>query len=198
MQGCKPIPLPVPKATSDKPRWDHVVLSCSSTGRADGCEESASHQCLPSLPEEDGWRYCVRHKDVGVFSCPEFSAYTEQVLAYLEDAYTDTRTCSECTCDASGGKCFGTLRVYKDDTCSTNESVSLMLSSDWLNCSNIALQGDALSSKEITDLQYVPGNCTPKGGEPVGSVEFVTTPQMGMPEPVVTWCCMPSSESKKM
>ncbi len=198
VDGCKSIPLPVPNATSDRPWWKHVVLSCSATARADGCEESASHQCFPSLPNEDGWRYCVRRKDVGVFSCPEFSDYGEQVLAYLHDAYTDTRTCTECTCEASGGKCFGTLRVYKDDTCSTNELLSDMLTSDGPNCSNFFPPGDALSSKEITDLQYVPGNCTPKGGEPVGSVEFVTTPQNGMPEPVYTWCCMPSSESKKM
>ncbi len=194
VHGCEPIPLPVPSATGDKPAWKNVVLSCSSTTRDEGCTESASQQCFPSLPKEPGWRYCVRREEKGVFACPEFSDFKEQVLAFLHDSYTDTRACTECTCEASGGTCFGTLRVYSDDTCSTNEVVAHMMSSDGPNCSNFFPPGEALSSKEITDLVYVPGACAPKGGEPVGSVEFVTTPQFPMHEPVFTWCCMPSTQ----
>lgn len=195
IDGCEPIPLPVPKATSDKPWWKNVVVSCSPTATAEGCVDQASHQCLPGLPSEPVWRYCVRRVTAGVYECPSASAFKTQVLAHLYDSYIDTRACTECTCVPSGGTCFGTLRVYKDDTCSTNELSSLMVSSDWPNCSNLVLPGEALSSKEITDLAYVPGICAPKGGEPVGDVEFVTTPEFEGHEPVFTWCCMPGAKA---
>jgi hypothetical protein len=198
IQGCKPIPLPVPNATGDKPGWKNVVLSCNSTFKAEGCAEFASQQCFPPLPTESGWSYCVRRKEKGVYSCPDFSDFKHQVLAYLYDSYTDTRACTECTCEASGGTCFGTLRVYKDDTCSTNELLADMLSSDGPACSNFFPPGEALSSKEITDLVYVPGACAPKGGEPVGSVELVTKPQFDEHEPVFTWCCITKPDAESM
>ncbi len=198
VDGCKPIPLPVPKATGDKVAWKNVVLSCSSTVKSDECTDGSSQQCFPSLPGEPGWSYCVRRKTTGVFECPKFSDFPEQVLAFTHDSFTDTRACTECTCEASGGTCFGTLRVYADDACSTNESLSLMLGSDGPNCQNFFPPGEALSSKEITDLVYVPGACAPKGGEPVGGVEFVTKPQFDGHEPVFTWCCMTKPEADAM
>lgn len=170
VQGCEPIPLPVPKATRDTPWWSNVVLSCSATATPEGCAQPASEQCLPPLPpDEPGWRYCVRSDSIR--ECVLSSVFTQQFLTYPYDGFVDTRSCTECSCAASGGACTGTLRVYQDDACSTNELVSLMVSSDWPNCSNLAVLGDPLSSKEITDLAYEPGTCAPKAGEPSGTVE---------------------------
>jgi hypothetical protein len=73
-----------------------------------------------------------------------------------------------------------------------------MLGSDGPNCQNFFPPGEALSSKEITDLVYVPGTCVPKGGEPVGGVEFVTKPKFDGHEPVFTWCCMTKPEADAM
>jgi hypothetical protein len=164
-----------------------MVLSCSSTPLQEACKQAASTQCLPSLPNEAGWRYCVRHQDEngGVFACPSSidSPFSEQVIAYTD--FVDTRKCTECACKASGGECYGTLRVYKDNSCSTNELVSGMMSSEIILCSNLLGPGDAVGSKEMTGVTYIPGKCEPKGGLAIGDA---------YPDEATaaTWCCMPA------
>ncbi len=186
--GCEPIPLPVPRATSDTPRWGSVVLTCSPTRIPAGCAEPASEQCLPPLPKgESGWRYCVSSGSIR--DCVESSRFTERHLVYPHDGFVDTRKCTECTCETAGGACFGTLRMYKNDACSTNDYQTLMLSSEGPNCQNLFPPGEALSSKEIVDLTYSPGDCAPKGGEPVGDVELINDEL-----DVDTWCCIPSDQ----
>ncbi len=185
-QGCNPVPLPVANATNDFPSWRKTVLSCSTTPRPESCTEAAATTCLPPLPiDEPGWRYCVRHDDPGVFACPSSSdsAFSEQIVAY--DKYVDNRKCTECGCKASGGECSGILRVYKDDACSSNElSAADWFTSDLTMCSNINA-GEAVKSKELTDLVYVPGKCQPTGGVAVGTAYPDETT-------AATWCCMPA------
>lgn len=199
-EGCKPIPLPIAKATSDAPAWRNMVLSCNANATNESCDDAVATKCLPPLPTaEPGWRYCVRRQEKGVFPCEEGSEYSEQVLAY--DGFIDTRKCTECECKASGGSCSGTLRVYKDDTCSTNELVADPLSSTMGACSNFALSGEVLGSKEVTDLMYAPGKCEPSGGEPIGTVEHVTTAieSDGIEyATVTTWCCQPLKNADPM
>lgn len=191
IQGCKPIPLPVVNATNDAPTWKKMVLSCNANATNESCDDSTATKCLPPLPkEEDGWRYCVRSQDKGVFPCPGGS-YGEQFLAY--DEFIDTRKCTECVCEAFGGACSGTLRVYKDDTCSTNELSADLITSDMSVCANVP-PGEAIGSKEVTDLMYEPGKCEPTGGEPIGTVTEVTTkilPDGLEHATVTTWCCQP-------
>jgi len=185
VQGCEPIPLPVPKATSGYPRWKTMVLSCSTTPRFEACTEAAASTCLPPLPtDEIGWRYCVRHDDPGVHSCPSSldSPFSEQVIAYSD--YVDTRKCTECDCKALGGSCHGILRVYKDNACSTNEMLTMEgISSEFALCSNFSMAGTEVGSKEMTDIVYVPGSCEPTGGVPVGTAYPDDST-------AATWCCM--------
>jgi hypothetical protein len=187
-QACEPVPMPVPKATSDSPRWETMVLSCSTTPRSESCTEAAANTCLPPLPTtEAGWRYCVRHDDPGVHACPSSidSPFSEQIIAYSD--YIDTRKCTECGCKASGGSCHGILRVYKDNACSTNELVIAEgFSSEITLCSNFSMAGTEVGSKEMTDVVYVPGSCTPTGGVAVGTA---------YPDEATaaTWCCMAES-----
>lgn len=186
-QGCEPIPVPVPKATNDRPWWSNFVLSCSSSAMLETCENAASTTCLPALPpNEPGWRYCVRAQMPGEQICPVGwgAKFTKQMLAY--ENYIDTRTCTECECHPSGGACYGTLRVYTDDSCSSNELFSTTLSSDMTNCENLLPPGETLGSKEFTDVMYMPGKCEPTGGMPVGGVELDT-------KTMVTWCCLESA-----
>lgn len=194
VQGCEPIPLPVPKATNDFPSWKNMVLSCNANPRLEACDDGSSAKCMPPLPTaEEGWRYCVRRQEKGVFPCTPGSAFSDQVLAY--DDFIDTRTCTECTCEVSGGACSGTLRVYKDDTCSTNELVAEGITSEIALCSNLMTSGEAIGSKEITDLMYVPGKCQPIGGQPIGTaVEDETNDQNQTT--VTTWCCLAGDNTK--
>lgn len=185
VQGCEPIPLPVPRATSDTPRWATMVISCKSTPLYETCEQAASTQCMPSLPKEAGWRYCARHNDAGVQPCPSSidSPFSEQIIAYTD--VVDTRKCTECACKASGGSCHGTLRVYKDNACSTNEALTMEgVTSEIPLCSNLSMPGEAIGSKELTDLTYIPGQCEPTGGLAIGTAY----PDEST---AVTWCCMP-------
>ena len=186
VETCKPRELPVPKFTGDRPWWDKMVLACHSSVLPGECAEAAATTCLPSVPsDEPEWTYCVRR--MGVHPCPsEFdSTFTEQYVAYPSNAYTDTTSCTKCTCTPSGGACFGTLHVYPDDSCSTNEIVAEPIGSGMTNCSNLPPTGEALGSKEITDVVYLPGQCEPSGGEPTGSVELHDSE-------AVTWCCLPT------
>lgn len=183
-QGCESIPMPVPRLTNDLPRWKTMVLSCSATPTSETCTKSASQQCLPSLPRnEPGWRYCVRHEGQGVFACPSSldSDFSEQVIAYTE--YVDERRCTACGCKATGGECWGTLRMYEDETC-TNDAAMLSISSNTYECNNVP-PGLSLGSKEMTDLVYLPGTCEPTGGLPVGAAYPDQTT-------ATTWCCMPT------
>lgn len=198
VETCEPIPLPVPKATSDKPWWTNTVMSCSPSVLSGLCDKAAAETCLPSLPaDEPEWRYCVRK--VGIHECPQGdgATFVKQYVAY--DGYMDTRKCTECECGASGGACYGTLRAYKDDACSTNELNSYVVGSNMTNCLNLPPSGDAFGSKEFTDLTYVPGSCEPKGGEPLGDVVPIktkVTPAGDVVETVTTWCCA-DNESEK-
>lgn len=199
VETCEPIPLPVPKATSDTPWWTNTVMSCSSSVLPGACDNVASEMCLPSLPpNEPEWRYCVRKQ--GIHECPTNVpglGFVKQYIAY--DGFIDTRKCTACECGASGGTCFGTLRAYKDDTCSTNEIVSYPVGSNMTNCLNLPPTGDSFGSKEFTDLTYVPGSCEPKGGEPIGEVVPIKTqvkPDGDVEETVTTWCCAENESDK--
>ena len=127
----------------------------------------------------------MRHNDPGVHACPSLidSDFSEQLIAF--SAYVDTRKCTECKCKASGGSCHGSLRLYKDNACSTNELVAEGLTSENILCSNFSMVGTAVGSKEMTDIVYVPGSCTPTGGLAIGDA---------YPDEATaaTWCCMPA------
>ncbi len=200
VEACEPIPLPVPKLTSDKPWWTNTVMPCVSNALNGACDNAASEACLPSLPPgEPEWRYCVRQ--AGIHECPQGNGATfvHQYVAY--DGFIDTRACTACECGASGGNCYGTLRTYADDACSTNEIVSYPVGSNMTNCLNLAPTGDSFGSKELTDVTYMPGACEPKGGEPIGDVVPIKSKidENGkIVDTVTTWCCMPHAKSQSM
>lgn len=185
IEKCEPIVVPVPGLTGDTISWDKMVLACNSNVLPEPCVDIASDTCLPSVPyDEPEWHYCVRKE--GITDCPTIfdSSYTKQYIAYPSNGFTDTTACTACECFPSGGACFGTLRVYSDDSCSTNEILAHGVGSGMRDCWDLLPFGDALGSKQITDLAYVPGRCEPSGGEPIGSVELHD-------DDAVTWCCIP-------
>jgi hypothetical protein len=161
-----------------------MVLSCNPSEVHGACDEVASTKCLPPLPPEPGWGYCVRHTQLGEHACPSGSVFSKQFVSYAK--YIDTRKCTECGCKAGGGTCHGIFRVYSDDSCSTNEIAADLITSDMTVCANVTA-GEAIGSKELTDLAYVPGKCVPTGGLSVGTAY----PDEST---AVTWCCMTSPD----
>lgn len=192
VEGCEPIAAPVPKARadaasssiptpnahSDSPRWSTDVLSCNATPLDLACpdHDSTRFAVLPG-----GWRHCVRHEEKGIHECPNGSKYKDQVIAYSDTGYVDTRQCTECGCKAGGGTCYGTFNVYEDEQC-TKFVNGATLNSDTYECTNFK-PGQAVGSKELVDLTYVPGKCEPTGGLAIGTV-------VKNDDEAVTWCCL--------
>ncbi len=178
VEGCEPISWPVPKLYSDWITWKTTALSCNATPIDLVCPEHDSTR-FAVLPK--GWRHCVRHEDNGIHECPSGSQYKDQVIAYADKGYKDTRHCTECGCKAGGGTCYGTFNVYEDEQCTKFVNMATLFS-DTYECSNVPA-GVAIGSKELVDMMYMPGKCEPTGGVPIGSVE---KDDAG----AVTWCCM--------
>ncbi|MDI1429039.1 hypothetical protein [Polyangium sorediatum] len=184
VEGCKPEPVPVPKATADAPWWGQVALSCSASPPAPAWTcEAADTTCQWKLPP--GYRHCARRE--GVHACVEGSPYAERFVVYPYDAIKDSRGCSPCECKASGGACYGSFRVYEDEACSVPLIVQPKDSIQH-SCDPVTPPGGPIGSKEITDLQYAPGKCQPSGGAAFGTVELDDAR-------AVTWCCMAETKA---
>ena len=176
VEGCEPIEIPVPKLITDAPYWQNVALSCSPTRISNPYNNSET--CFPT---PQGWRSCVRHKSPGIHECKAGSEYVDQVIVYPEDAIDDHRSCSPCECNASGGTCYASFRLYEDDACTILQTQSFVFS-DHETCADVG-SGIGVGSKEIVNPKYVAGSCEPTGGVPVGAVEID-------PTNAVTWCCL--------
>lgn len=192
VEKCEPIPMPIPKARadaasssvptanahSDLPTWSTHMLSCNATPIDVDCPDHDSRR-FAVLPKS--WRHCVRHQEKGIHECPSGSEYKDQVIAYSDTGYKDTRQCTECECKASGGACYGTFNVYEDEQCTKFVDMAV-LNSEEPECDNL-MPGQAIGSKELVDLTYVPGKCEPTGGVAIGTIEKDDAE-------AVTWCCM--------
>ena len=178
VEGCKPFSWPVPSLHSDRVTWNKSVLSCSATPIDLVCPDHDSTR-FAVLPK--GWRHCVRHQEDGIHACPSESKYKNQVIAYGDKGYIDTRRCTECECKATGGICHGTFNVYEDEQCTKFLSMN-SVNSETYDCANL-VPGVAVGSKELVDLTYVPGTCEPSGGLPLGTVETDD-------DNAQTWCCL--------
>lgn len=178
VEGCEPIPLPVPKLYSGWITWNTHILSCNATPIDLTCPDHDSTR-FAVLPK--GWRHCVRHQEKGIHECPSGSKYKDQVITYSDKGYNDTRQCTECGCKASGGTCFGTFNVYEDEQCTKFVNMAT-LNSETYECTNM-MPGQAVGSKELVDLTYVAGKCEATGGVPFGSVDEND-------DEAATWCCL--------
>ncbi|MDC0748709.1 hypothetical protein [Polyangium mundeleinium] len=171
--GCAPsapstLPLPEPK-------WGEVALACEGledTGLS-ACEEN--EMCVPRA--DAGFRSCVFLDGDSV--CPA-EGYTERHVYYR--TFTNTRTCTACTCGAvEGSACKAAVTAYTDDACDAF-LLGTSISSDKGACIDMSPLGQSLGSKRVTNLMYAAGTCAPSGGELEGSAE---------PSGPVTFCCVP-------
>ena len=179
VQNCEPIPIPVPNLITDKPRFKQTALSCAAwaVGHPDPSESGKT--CIPGAKS---WRSCVRSITPGIRVCPQESEYKEQIISYPENGFDDLRSCTKCECAATGGSCYGELSLGESNLCSES-FLTLPISSDRSECSNVYPPGRAVGSKQLTNLHYEPGHCEAKGGLPIGDVVLKDME-------AVTWCCV--------
>ncbi len=170
---------PPPHVSSFGPPWKTAALACQ-LNCASACE-SGQKVCVPegnAAPPPD-FATCVYTQ--GEEQCPE--EYPERHVFYKD--YTDTRACTTCSCDPpAGGACAASLSVYQGSACQgapVFDGYPITAKGSPF-CVDLA-PGLALGSKAMTAPTYLPGACTPHGGELTGSIVEVGPS---------TFCCLQS------
>jgi hypothetical protein len=178
------VPLVPPPPELPPATWSTFVRMCS---RASDNEDKTDcrrgeEKCAPPLDEApSGFRQCIRWD--GDHACPDKWDGLRLILHDFS-AVKDSRTCSECICGApTGGRCSGLFKAYSDASCQ-DPAAQLSLSSLAVTPGCVDIDpGTALGSKDISELTYLRGVCSPGGGEPIG--EVVPDPDSGL----TTVCC---------
>ncbi len=171
-----PVPAKVPSL-----HWDTYARACDM---AWPLGVTARSICLPDEPAPADFKLCI-FRD-GEHACPttKDSVFTEAHVFY--DGVEDERQCSPCTCASpTGSACTAMVSIYKgnDLTCSgPTVAKGITISSEGPTCLDIQLPGQALGSKSASSIDYLPGTCSPTGGDASGSA-IKTEP--------VTFCCRP-------
>ncbi|UQA59971.1 hypothetical protein [Polyangium aurulentum] len=171
--GCKAsstATTPLPELS-----WESVAFACEGVMAKGwgGCAQD--EMCVPKAGP--GFLQCVFID--GDFSCPT-EGYTQRFLYYR--TFEDGRKCADCTCGAvEGSVCAATATIYKDQACGSF-LVGGSISSEKETCLEMNPTGQALGSKQVTDLAYIPGVCVASGGELEGTAKAVDP---------VTFCCRP-------
>ncbi|TKD09665.1 hypothetical protein [Polyangium fumosum] len=171
--GCAPsapstLPLP-------EPHWGEAAVACEGLEDSGLAACADDEMCVPLA--NAGYQSCVFLE--GDATCP-IEGYTERHVYYR--TFTNTRTCSVCSCGAvEGSACTAAVTAYKDDACGAF-LLGTSVSSDKGACIDMSPAGQPLGSKRVTDLLYTSGTCAPSGGELEGVAE---------PSEPITFCCVP-------
>ena len=164
-----------PSATVEpKSSWQTAAVACKGTAMPP-CSDPGM-LCVPTAePPPEGFSLCIYRE--GERDCPP--AWPSKHVFY-ED-YDDSPVCTPCTCsDPMGGECSAVVSVYQDNGCSMPLISYYATSSDPAPQCHDVFAGAALGSKDVSDVSYQPGSCSPGGGEPAGD------PIPLMPS---TFCC---------
>lgn len=145
------------------------VRGCGGTFAQRDC--ASGELCVPSAPVGFGAKLCVfAPGDVGCAG-----PYTQKTL--YDDAYSDNRGCSACTCGAPTAlTCTSTFHIFDDTTCTTQREAVTATSAGSSQCF-------AMFSRFRADPPVATGSCSQTGGGmPTGAVT---------PTSVTTVCCLP-------
>jgi hypothetical protein len=148
--------------------WGNSYVACNYTAPFDtgGCD--AGGQCVAKptgVPKP-----CV--VQVGDLACPG-GAYSQKTLVMT--SFSDTRDCSTCSCNPSGGACSVTVTAYTGSGC-TGTAIPFAANG------GCAGQGDSVVSAAAGAPVVTAASCSPSGGTAIGSAT-ATGP--------VTVCCAP-------
>ncbi len=174
------IPKAAPQHPSLAPPWKTSAIACQLNCYP-SCG-SGEEVCAPSdsASAPAGFSTCI-YAQGDTLTCPE--EYPARHVFYA--GYSDTRTCTDCTCDSPvGGQCEATISVYQNGTCTGAHVFGdlKIINKEAPYCLDLT-PGLALGSKTITAPTYTPGACTPHGGEQTGAIVEVGP---------ATFCCLQS------
>lgn len=153
----------------NKDTWMGWVQSCAVKTGTGGC--AAGTVCAPKPGPTQS--LCIRQD--GQNACP--AGWATVVEAYVDAK--DDRACADCSCAAAPTCTGGTYEVFDLDGCAAGGS-SNPVAIDNNTCRNVSGQLDSDSWSVKRNPPTAGGNCTPAGGEPLGSVQ---------PTGPVTFCC---------
>ncbi len=162
--------------TTSSPSWAGELVACApqSSSAPGGC--GIASECVPRPPTGFAPAPCI--EAAGDQACP--GGYpNKQNLYYDQTSYTDTRSCSACSCATpTGGACTATMAYYKDGACSVLD----VMESVPKPCSPVPPSGDGgvEAVEQLSWQQVSPGSCAPQGGQPTGAVT---------PNNPHTFCC---------
>ena len=145
-------------------KWDDRVTLCESSVLPGECE--AQEVCAPRAP--DGFEGVCIYRE-GDHMCP--LGFPQRVTGYT--GYSDTRSCSPCTCIASADSvgCSTTLRSYTERRCSIPSSTPNEARIESTAYSgNTAISIDMAGFYLFAEPPTLTGACDPNGGEARGGV----------------------------
>jgi hypothetical protein len=153
--------------------WNERMVACETNDASPaGC--AAASECLPELANPlDAW--CI-YRD-GEHACPS-GPYSDQTIYYA--SFTDSRSCSACTCGTPTGICQGSMHFsYGSNLPNGCELANGLDSASFGGC--VQVDGSVFPLGSPTTAQPM-GSCPPQGGTLQGSVT-----RSG----AVTVCCKP-------
>ena len=175
--GCAVGPAVAAKVVAS--HWETYARTCDMAWPPSRVDHAI---CLTgSSPVPADFKLCITHD--GERPCPTTTTnvFTEQHVFY--NGIEDHRQCSPCTCGApTGSACTAIASIYTNATCSGVPLAQNTISSASETCIDVQLPGQALGSKSAGFVSYLPGMCSPAGGDASGAA-IKTEP--------VTYCCRP-------
>jgi hypothetical protein len=142
--------------------WTQIADLCTvPTGGQCG----ASMQCLPRGGGSYAGYACAYMP--GDQTCP--AGYDARTVVYGENDFTDTRSCSACTCTVGTPQCVGAEYEFFDDGLCIEGSTKVNSTSCKDLSSTINAFWPAWSYRKRSD-PVVTGSCAPVGGTPAGAL----------------------------
>jgi hypothetical protein len=159
-----------PTLTQDhpEPEWGVESFACAGESGQPGCGET--EVCVPRLPSDFGIGPCI-YKE-GDEACPAGSSYAERHLAF--DSISDSRTCTDCSCDVNAVECGGSISVIDGESC---DGAAFLL--DELAAGECS--ADVLDGARLARYDNEPHGCEAQEVELVGEVT---------PLAPITYCCL--------
>lgn len=181
IQPCLAAPAMPPEGQTPAPPSAAKVIEYSAATSGQSC--GLTSNCI--APPPAGYKIClITRNDDAVEPCPK--GWTDRYEGWRN--FSDTRTCTPCTCSApEGASCIARVKAYADDAC-VSEAGSLLVSSDEAAKCTDLLVGTSLGSKAAEILSYQSGMCMASTSEIIGSTETKRP---------VTFCCAPDPEMPK-
>ncbi len=166
---CSPMPTTEVPAAS----WATHSVLCGEPLFAEGsCP--ADEQCVADLTGSKSARVCIAQE--GTHECPS-GGFTDRFVRF--ESFTDTRACSECSCESPTGTCGGTVSIWSQLGCSDSPVAFASLHEIGAGCEASAFGADSayVSFSGSNDTSCAPSTPSSTGDAQAGSP--------------TTLCCLP-------